>query len=207
MAGDKKGKDYQQGKLVDSNIVIDYDFMSMVGFDEDGNLRAFKYDPGNTKTQNGHQLVVSGEYFLDSLVASVRRIGLHSLSANTLYNQSFYKRNGLLTGCVDGSIHVFQPIQETDYRRLQLLTLRMNFAVPHSLGLNPMDYRAYRAYYSTSTAGLSDADNNPPIDLGLVKDFLNLPPSKRRNITRKIGTHQRHIFKNMLEIQYTSALF
>ena len=202
------GKDYQQGKLIDSNIVVDYDFMAMVGFDEDGNIRAFKYDPGNTKTQNGHQLVICAEYFLDSLVSCVSRVSLHSLTANTLYNQQFYKRNGLVTTCVDGSIHVLQPIQEIDYRRLQLLAVHMNFAVSHTLGCNPMDYRTFKSFYSSSSnVGLSDADNNPPIDLAIVYDFVNMPASKRRGIARKIGTHQRYIYKNLLEIQYTSALF
>ncbi len=201
------GKDYGQGRLIEGNLLVDYDALSLVGFDEDGNIRCFKYDPASTKTRDGHQLVVSSEYCLGSRVSSSARIACHSLTANPMYNQTFYRRNGIVFSGVDGSLHLLVPIQETDYRRLQLLCVQLNSAVPHQLGLNPMEHRAYKSYYSSTSNTSHNDDNNPPIDVNLIADFTCLPANKRRELARKIGTHQRYVFKSAIEITYSSSYF
>lgn len=104
------GKDYGQGKLIQGNLLIDYDQLSLVGFDEDGNMRAFKFDP-STKTRDGHQLVVTSEEHLGCRVSATARVTCHSLADNTMYNQSFYKRTAIVFAGVDGSVHVLMPIQ------------------------------------------------------------------------------------------------
>jgi hypothetical protein len=96
-------------------------------------------------------------------------------------------------------------MQENDYYRLQLLSLQMTSAVPHTLGLNPREHRQYKSYYSSTS--ISDDDNSFPIDMQLIKDFIGLPASKRRQIARRMGTHQRFIFKNMLELKFSTSFF
>jgi hypothetical protein len=44
---------------------------------------------------------------------------------------------------------VLVSIQETDYRRL-LLQLQMNASVVREAGLNHLEYRGYRSYYSST---------------------------------------------------------
>jgi hypothetical protein len=36
-------------QVVEGNVIVDYDSLAMLAFDEDGNVRCFKYDPGSIK--------------------------------------------------------------------------------------------------------------------------------------------------------------
>jgi hypothetical protein len=76
---------------------------------------------------------------------------------------------------------------------------------PHALGLNPIETRAYRSYYSSTST--NSQEDNLPIDAHLLGEFGCLPPSKRRELAKKIGTHQKFVFKSALEIEFSSCFF
>ena len=117
--------------------------------------------------------------------------------------QKKIKRTSLLFGGTDGSISLLLPMDETDYRRLDTLSNKLNTEIPHFAGLNP---RAYRETKSESKLA-KIYPSNRIVDSQLLNDFAHLNHDRQKQICHLIRTNIDLVLDAIIETETVTSLF
>lgn len=109
----------------------------------------------------------------------------------------------LLAATVDGSIHVFQPIPEKVYRRLNMLHSLLAVHIQHKAGCNP---RALRSVVS-NTVQLATPQHNV-VDGELATQFFTmLNRAEQVDLAKRIGTTCEQLYDDIYDLDKLAAHF
>ncbi|KIJ27345.1 hypothetical protein M422DRAFT_271489 [Sphaerobolus stellatus SS14] len=150
--------------------------LAIVAGDEEGVIRIYEYDPLNVESQGGQKLILNTEFHGQAEYrSSIATLGRTK-------DEVPYSR--LLTGSADGSLHVLIPVEESVYKRLQLLQGQLTRNVQHIAGIVRNEYSS-----RPLTKGI--------LDDGLLDIFDELSIQKQVEMTRQIASERSVIVKDL----------
>lgn len=196
--------------------LIDYNQLSFVVFDADGNIIVYSYSPEMRESHGGTRLIRKTEFHLGSQIIDSFRIRCVPLglcqgspggsnggtissstsTASTGVNQLRPSDLRQLTvyASLDGSLGFLLPITEKTYRRLQMLQNIMTTHLPHLAGLNPKAYRLLK----THKKSLMPPNSRVILDGDLLSTYTSLSLSQMYEIARKIGTTSSQVRSSLV---------
>ncbi|TDL22024.1 hypothetical protein BD410DRAFT_828742 [Rickenella mellea] len=145
--------------------------------DEEGIIRLYDYDPHDPESRNGQHLLCRTEFHAQAESRASVMVACRSRGEEKAIP---YAR--LITGATDGSLSSLTPVDETIFKRMQLLQGQLTRNVQHFAGLNPKAFRVVRNDYVSRPLSKGIVDGN------LLQAFEDLSITRQIEITRQIGT-------------------
>eukprot|EP00730_Choanoeca_flexa_P003116 TRINITY_DN11293_c0_g1_i6.p1 TRINITY_DN11293_c0_g1~~TRINITY_DN11293_c0_g1_i6.p1 ORF type:complete len:1049 (+),score=221.50 TRINITY_DN11293_c0_g1_i6:58-3147(+) len=131
------GSDPVKSRTYGLDFIIRGNDLAVMHTDDKGNMTILDYNCYDPDTKGGRILNRSANYNLGQLASATLRIQC-SPSAD-----SASKDQCLLLLTQEGATGLVTPLDETIYRRLEMLESRLVRSVTHTAGCNPKEFRAY----------------------------------------------------------------
>ncbi|TFY75914.1 hypothetical protein EWM64_g8097, partial [Hericium alpestre] len=178
-------KDTQHHCVANADFFFTDRQLSIVTCDEEGVIRVYEYDPSDPESKNGQNLLLRTEFHgqveYRSSVTVARRVKGEDMSV---------PQAKLLCGHTDGSLTSLLPVDESTFKRLQLLQGQLTRNVQHAAGLNPRAFRIVRNDFVSKPLSKGILDGN------LLSSFNDLPITRQVEITRQIGTDRSLVLRD-----------
>lgn len=182
-------KDIHRISVTRADLFFAENRVAIVAGDEDGVIRVYEYDPHDPESKGGQRLLCrtefhgQGEYRSSYLIAH-RTKGL----------DADIPQAKLIFGGTDGTLSSLVYVDESAYKRLQLLQGQLTRNVQHVAGLNPKAFRIVRNDYVSRplTKGILDGS--------LLAAFDDLPITQQHEVTQQIGTERVTVTKDWLSL-------
>jgi len=171
-------KDIRRVGVTNANFFFTEGAMSIVTGDDDGVLRIYEYDPDDPDSKNGQYLLCRTEFHGQSETQSSVIIARRSK------DDSVPPQSKLICGSTDGSLSSLTPMDESVYKRLQLLQGQLTRNIQHFAGLNPKAFRIVRNDFVSKPLSKGILDGN------VLAAFEDLPITGQNETTRQIGTER-----------------
>ncbi|KIL64860.1 hypothetical protein M378DRAFT_77599 [Amanita muscaria Koide BX008] len=162
--------------------------LAIVTGDEDGILRVYEYNPLDPESRDGRHLLLRTEFHEQC------EFRTSILVARRTKDDPIIPQARLITGSPDGSISDLVPVDETAFKRLQLLQGQLTRNIQHVAGLNPRAFRIVRN--DTVSKPLSKG----VLDGNLLRHFEALPITRQHEITKEIGIDRHAVIKDWIGI-------
>ncbi|CEO99699.1 hypothetical protein PBRA_007432 [Plasmodiophora brassicae] len=195
------GRDPVYTEVYAADFLIDGDDLSVVVADAHGNLRLVGYAPYRPDSLGGRRLLRRADIHLGTRVTSFVRLRGRDLSGMTVSRGGRYP---LVGAGIDGSVSCLAPVTETLYRRLYSLTTLLTFQVRHLGGLNPRQYRAWKAAGRGDILTTNCVRN--VVDIDFLLRFAGLDYALQGQLAQSIGTTPDQIVDNLLQLQLSSSM-
>ncbi|PFH48729.1 hypothetical protein AMATHDRAFT_64747 [Amanita thiersii Skay4041] len=162
--------------------------LSIITGDEEGILRMYEYNPSDPESRDGRHLLLRTEYHGQSEYRTSILVARRSKEDPAIPQAK------LITGSTDGSISSLTPVDETAFKRLQLLQGQLTRNMQHVAGLNPKAFRIVRNDRVSKPLSKGVLDGN------LLRHFAALPITRQDEITKEIGIERRPLVKDWIGI-------
>jgi len=160
--------------------------LSIVTCDEDGIIRMYEYNPSDPESRDGRYLLLRAEFHGQ---VDYRTSALY---ASRPKDNSILPHAKLICGSTDGSITCLTPVDESTFKRLQLLQGQLTRNIQHVAGLNPKTLRMVRNDTVSKPLSKGILDGN------LLAYFEGLSLTKQDEVTRPIGTDRSTVTQDWI---------
>ena len=192
-------KDYHLAGIDSAEFLVANAELTLLLADAESNLQLFNYDPLSSDSDAGQQLLPVADFHAATHVTKFLRMPLYMPGSGPLTDRL---RHITFFGSREGSLGFVLPIDEDIFRRLSMLSKKLQTAVPHFAGLNPKAYRTYQPRFKTPQR------HRPNIlDGHLLAWFLLLPKRQQSIIALSIGTTVTNILSSLYTLERMMALF
>ncbi|KAJ8701115.1 mRNA cleavage and polyadenylation factor subunit [Pleurotus ostreatus] len=181
-------KDIQHVCVTNVDFFFADENMSIVTCDEDGVIRTYEYDPHDPESRDGRQLLLRTEFNA--------QVGYNSsvLTARRTSEDPVIPQSKLICGYSDGSISSLTPVEESAFKRLQLLQGQLTRNLQHMAGLNPRALRIVRNDHVSRPLARGILDGL------LIAEFECLSISKQEETTTEIGTERSQVLHDWIDL-------
>lgn len=162
--------------------------LGIVSGDEDGILRIYEYNPTDPESRDGRHLLLRTEFHEQCEYRTT------VLVARRAKDDPAIPQTRLITGSPDGSITSLTAVEETAFKRLQLLQGQLTRNMQHVAGLNPKAFRIVRNDQVSKPLSKGILDGN------LLRHFEVLSITRQQEITKEIGIDRRAVIKDWIGI-------
>ncbi|KIM78173.1 hypothetical protein PILCRDRAFT_98438 [Piloderma croceum F 1598] len=181
-------KDIRRVGVATANFFFSEGVMSIVTGDDEGVLRIYEYSPDDPESKNGQHLLCRTEFHGQCQSQSSVVIARRSKDDLVLPQAK------LICGSTDGSLSSLTPVDESVYKRLQLLQGQLTRNIQHFAGLNPKAFRIVRNDYVSKPLSKGILDGN------LLAAFEDLPITGQNETTRQIGTERGIVLRDWIAL-------
>jgi len=181
-------KDIRRVGVANADFFFSEDMMSIVTGDDDGVLRIYEYNPNDPESKNGQHLLCRTEFHSQSESQSSITI------ARRFKEDLVLPQAKLIYGSIDGSLSSLTPVDESVFKRLQLLQGQLTRNIQHFAGLNPKAFRIVRNDYVSKPLSKGILDGN------LLAAFEGLPITGQDETTRQIGTERAVVLRDWIPL-------
>ena len=191
-------KDYHAAAISASHCLSDGKSLLFAAADMHKNVQFFQYEASAAKESSiALPLVRKADFNMSALVCNMVTAKLAATSPAAPPN-----RFGLLFGTVEGGLGALLPVDEVTFKRLLALQKLMTYALPHAGGLNPKDFRLFRAPESTRLHR-----DKHVVDGSLVWKYVSLDRRLQREIARAINTTVDRILASLRDVELSLNVF
>ncbi|KAF8631110.1 hypothetical protein AX17_005155 [Amanita inopinata Kibby_2008] len=177
-------KDMNRVCVTHANFFFTDGELAIVTGDEEGIFRVYEYNPSDPESHDGRHLLLRTEFHGQCEYRT------SVLVARRIKDDPAIPQSRLITGSTDGSVAALVPIDETAFKRLQLLQGQLARNIQHVAGLNPRAYRIVR------NDRVSKPLSKGILDGSLLRHFEALPITRQEEITKEIGIDRRAVMKD-----------
>lgn len=135
--------------------------------DNFGRLRLDQFDPETPSSMGGSRLVTQSEIYTGRQINSMTLVYGEGQSLVPV------------CGSTEGALVAVEPLNETDYKALYIVTEQMADKEQNTACLNPRTHRAFNCQPTPQAV----------IDFGLARKFLMLTRERQLHYSRKLGQH------------------
>jgi cleavage and polyadenylation specificity factor subunit 1 len=204
------GKDFNPIEVLSVEFLLHDYSLSFVNSDDHGNLQMLCYSPQDMESRGGEMLLAKAQFHLGQRASQIIRIPImkemnvlayHMLLFGTTsgtYSPTSFR---LIDMFPVGGIGALSPISEQVFRRLTMISHKMQTLIPHFAGLNPKAFRKFDANYRFPSRQRRE---NNLIDGRLVSEYLNLEVSVQQQIARQIGMKREQVIQTIHVAHLTS---
>jgi len=215
------GRDEKDIEAIKSSFLVDGDNINVVLVDQSRNLQILNYEPNRIGSRGGKKLITradfhTGRHFLWSEQFRSRKLPKDAWELDRFENYDFgledeqqqrelFKKKyfNLLAGKC-GSVSTLCPIPDIVYRRLSTLAFQLVFKTRHVAGLNPREFRSYKAdqrnMRRANKKNVCDGDF-------LYRHFVNLDYPTQRKLTDMCATSPDVVLNNLHRIALRTKLY
>jgi len=211
------GRDEAILEVLKAEFLVDGENLNFLVSDQRANLQLFNYSPTRIGSRGGKKLLLNSSIHTGRQFHHIIRLRSRKLPS-TAWELNPYKdydpdmvpneqvsKYFCLLGGKNGSLSTLSPVAEVVYRRLSTLTFQMMFKTRQLLGLNPREFRTFKApgqHRSRELKKGSIVDGD-----FLCQTFLNLDFPSQKKLATTIGTSPDVVINNIQRILMRTSLF
>jgi len=211
------GRDEAILEVLKAEFLVDGENLNFLVSDQRANLQLFNYSPTRLGSRGGKKLLLNssihtGRQFHHIIRLRSRKLpsGAWELNPYKDYDPDMVPNEQAskyfcLLGGKNGSVSTLSPVAEVVYRRLSTLAFQMMFKTRQLLGLNPREFRTFKApgqHRSRELKKGSIVDGD-----FLCQTYLNLDFPLQRKLATTIGTSPDVVINNIQRILMRTSLF
>ncbi|KAF8633074.1 hypothetical protein AX15_001523 [Amanita polypyramis BW_CC] len=181
-------KDIDRVCVTCADFFFDDGELAIVTGDEEGILRIYEYNPTDPESRDGRHLLLRTEFHEQCEYRTSVLVARRTKDDPTI------PQARLISGSPDGSLSSLTPVDETAFKRLQLLQGQLTRNMQHVAGLNPKAFRIMRNDKMSKPLSKGILDGN------LLRYFEALPITRQQEITKEIGIDRREVIKDWIGI-------
>ncbi|KAF7329846.1 Cleavage and polyadenylation specific protein [Mycena kentingensis (nom. inval.)] len=158
---------------------------AIITADEEGVLRMYEYNPGDSASRDGRYLLLRTEFHGQSEYRT-------SVTIARRPHEEAVPQSKILCGGTDGSLRSLTVVDDASAKRLQLLQGQLTRNMQHFAGLNPKGMRIVRNDFVSKPLSKGILDGN------LLRHFEMLPIPRQNEMTNQIGTKREEILRDWI---------